>query len=224
MKTDRINVYALPHKGLRNAMSQVSFLAGNTDFTNPYELESLKILMAELVYLLEQHAHTEDTVMLPLLEEKLPGSTAENAEEHEMLDAMVSRLAHQIEKIEAYGDASKLEDFYANFSDFHSKYLAHMQMEERVVQQKFWDHFTDEELLDVHHKIVASFSPEKIMRWFRFIIPALNPQERMASLAKIKQHAPAEFFEAIMSMLEKEMSAYSLAQLREMLEESLLPH
>ena len=41
MSQPRVDIYNFPHKGLRNLLSQVSFMAGNTDHSNQQALDEL---------------------------------------------------------------------------------------------------------------------------------------------------------------------------------------
>lgn len=219
METQRLNPYLLPHKGLRNLMAKVSFLAGNLNYTCVHEIDQLKIFANELFYLLEQHALVEDTVVLPDLEKKAPGSTHENHEEHELLEASIAKLKEQVDKLTLDSSPEEFVDFFLDFSEFHSQYLAHMLLEERDVLKAIWNHFTDGELMAQHHQILASFTPEKILRWFRFIIPALNPQERKMALSGLKANAPSAFFEELLEVIKTEMTEIAFYNLMNSLEE-----
>lgn len=222
METQRLNPFLLPHKGLRNLLSKVSFLAGNLDCTSVHEIEQLKIFAGELFYFLEQHAHVEDTIVLPELECKSPGSTHENHEDHEVLEAIVAKLVRQVEKLSLESTPTDFLDFFMEISDFHSKYLAHMLMEEREVLKAIWANFTDEELIAQHHRIVSSITPEKILRWYRFIVPALNPQERKMVLGGMKAKAPEAFFNELMEVVKAELSEFAFSNLVKSLEEKEL--
>ncbi len=219
MEEQRLNPYLLPHKGLRNLLSKVSFLAGNLDYTNSHEIDQLQLFSNELFYLLEQHAHVEDTVVLPDLERKAPGTTHENHEEHEFLEAIVAKLQAQVNKLALTSSPNEFLDFFLDFSDFHSKYLAHMLLEERDVLKAIWANYTDEELMLQHNQIVSSFTPEKILRWFRFIVPALNPQERKITLSGMKAKAPEVFFNELLETIKAELSETAFKNLLKSLEE-----
>jgi len=46
--------YAASHKGLRNILSQFSLLAGKTNYSDNSEVEKLKLLGADMFFLLNQ--------------------------------------------------------------------------------------------------------------------------------------------------------------------------
>lgn len=92
MEKLRLYPYLLPHKGLRYLIGKVTLLAGNLYQSKEEDVERIKLLSHELFYLLEQHAIIENLVILPNLENRCPGSTAENHEEHEYLEAIIQQL------------------------------------------------------------------------------------------------------------------------------------
>ncbi|MCE7925815.1 MAG: hypothetical protein DYG98_22420 [Haliscomenobacteraceae bacterium CHB4] len=59
---NRFSVIETAHRGIRNALSQLSLQAGATDYTNPAAVALLKERTLELIALLNEHAHTEDTL------------------------------------------------------------------------------------------------------------------------------------------------------------------
>ncbi|WP_304517157.1 hemerythrin domain-containing protein [Cecembia rubra] len=222
MQILRLNPYLLPHKGLRYLLGKVSFLAGNLDQTKAEEVKKLKMLSNELFFLLEQHAHVEDHVILPELERRCPGSTVENHEEHEYLEGMVAELEQKVNALEVGNSPEDFFDYFLDFSEFHSKYLSHMIFEERMVLQLIWENYSDEELIQQHHSIVSSFTPEKILRWFKYIIPALDPSERMMALAGLKANAPKSFFYQLVNVIGSEMDPLVFSKLLKSLEEKTL--
>lgn len=59
MSQAQMNLYAFPHKGLRNALSQFSLIVGSTKPYNQNLLNIMKSIVNELVILLKLHAYSE---------------------------------------------------------------------------------------------------------------------------------------------------------------------
>ncbi len=74
-------------------------LSGNTDYSNAESLEKRKNLSTELVTLLDLHVHSEEDILLPALEVKVPGSTRENVEDHERLEKEIKAFDEQLKNI-----------------------------------------------------------------------------------------------------------------------------
>ena len=72
MAETRLKSFEIPHKGLRNLLAQLSFQAGNTDFTDAAQVTRLHELGRTLFQLLTEHARDEDDVLLAALEQRTP--------------------------------------------------------------------------------------------------------------------------------------------------------
>lgn len=217
MSQPRANIYGFPHKGLRIALSQLSMLSGNTDYSNADSLKKLKNLSVELVTLLDLHLHSEEDVVLPALEAKMPGSTSENVEEHEQLEKEVQAFDKQLTDITVDSAPNSGAQFYEAVYNFHSKYIAHMAMEESDINPLIWANFTDEEIMAWHGQVMSTLTPDQIMLWFKYIVPALNPFERGMIMGGFKENAPAEFLDKVLDMLKEYMSEKEHLQLEAML-------
>lgn len=201
MSQPRMNLYGFPHKGLRNAISQLSQSAGNTNCSDQVSLSRLKLLADEVFTLLELHAHSEESVVLVALETKVPDSTADNIAEHEQLEKEIEELKQGLNAITTDSPPNLISNFYAAVSNFHSIYLAHMAMEESKMNTLIWENFTDADLMEQHGQIMSALTPEQIMMWFKYIVPALNPFERTIIMGGFKANAPTPFFDSVLSML-----------------------
>ena len=108
-------------------------------------------------------------------------------------------------------------EFYRVFTNFHATYLSHMAMEEAEINQVIWSNFQDSELLEIHGKVMASLTPEQVISWVRYIVPALSPVERTIIMGGFKENAPEEFFNQVLEILKVVMSENAHAELIAML-------
>ena len=201
MSKPRMNLYGFPHKGLRNAISQLSQSAGNSDYSDQASLSTLKTLANEVFTLLGLHAHSEESVVLPALEGKVSGCTTDNIAEHAQLEKEIEVMKQTLNTITTDSTPDKASDFYTAVTNFQSKYLAHMAMEESKMNALIWEHFTDADLMGQHGQIMSTLTPEQIMMWFKYIVPALNPFERTIIMGGFKENAPKPFFDSVLDML-----------------------
>jgi hypothetical protein len=216
---NRMKVYDVPHKGLRNALSQLSLAAGNTDYTDLEAIEKLHSLGQLVFTFLNVHANDENSVTLDELEKRLPGASKHDMDDHEKLHVEQHVLEQLLEKI--YADAKEGKnvmsdgaEFYLALSEYHSKYLAHTSEEERVTQPQLWEHFTDDELAGMRNKIIGKLPPGTLITMLRFIAPALNPQERIGLLKGFKMAAPPPFFAAVMEVVASVLPATDFEKLQ----------
>ncbi len=195
----RMKPYDVPHKGLRNALSQLSLLAGKTDYASVQEINSLHHLGVDVFKILTIHAADEDEITLAELEKRCPGCSDHDKEDHKKIHLAQEKLEMLLSKL--YNDSRLNEDvteagqeFYLALSEFHGIYLEHTAEEERMTQPLLWKHFTDDELAQHRGRIMAKNPPETLLIWFRFVIPAQSHNERIGLLSGFKKMAPADFF------------------------------
>jgi hypothetical protein len=201
-----MKTYDVPHKGLRNALSQLSLLAGKTNFANQQEVEQLYQLGTDVFKLLTIHATDEDEVTLAELEKRCPGCSKHDMENHKEIHMAQEKLEALLLML---NNASKLNhdvtdegaEFYLSLSEFHGKYLEHTAEEERITQPLLWKYFTDEELASHRSKIMSKNPPETLLIWFRFVIPAQSHAERIGLFSGFKKMAPVEFFSKGMDVI-----------------------
>jgi len=195
----RMKSYDVPHKGLRNALSQLSLLAGKTDYSSAQEINSLYNLGVDVFKILTIHAADEDEITLAELEKHCPGCSDHDKEDHRKIHLAQEKLEELLLKL--YNDSRVNEDlteagqeFYLALSEFHGVYLEHTAEEERNTQPLLWKHFTDDELAQHRSRIMAKNPPETLLIWFKFVIPAQSHIERVSLLSGFKKMAPADFF------------------------------
>lgn len=215
---ERMKPYDVPHKGLRNALSQLSLLSGNTNYSNQQEVELLYLLGKDVFKILTIHAEDENMVTLAALEDRCPGSSQHDMDDHEKLHEIQNNLEKLLSKI--YNDSKEGKDvnqygaeFCLLLSEFHGAYLTHTAIEERVTQVLLWKHFTDEELAAYRGKIMARLQPETLLTWFRFILPAQSKNERLGLFKGFQKMAPEPFFRQGMEVAKKHLTPTDFAQL-----------
>ena len=95
----RMKTYDVPHKGLRNALGQLSLLAGKTNYTQQKEIEELYALGKDVFKLLTIHATDEDEVTLRELEIRCPGCSVHDMEDHKVIHLEQEKLETLLETI-----------------------------------------------------------------------------------------------------------------------------
>lgn len=203
--------YNVPHKGLRHALSEVQTLAGKINYTDPFEVAELHELGEAVFTILTHHAAEENEVMLAELEERCPGCSQHDLEDHAEIHLIQSKLEKLLKYLYAQSkdghDPTKDgEEFYLAFSEFHGRYLDHTAEEERVTQPLLWKHFTDEELAGHRAKIMSKNPPETLLIWFRFVFPALSHRERVALFNGFKKMASAPFYNEGLNVIRRSLS------------------
>ncbi len=202
MKVERYQSFTVAHKGLRNALSQILFLAGNTDYSNTQEVEKLYQLGKKVFALMEGHAEDENNIILAELEVRMPNASHHDKHDHEQIEEKQKELENLLtamydETQSGLAVNTTGHEFFTKFSTFFGEYMLHMVHEETVTQQQLWDNFTDAELLVLTQRIVSKISLDKTLVWYSFMFPAMNSTERLMLYRGVKGAMPVEVFEVV---------------------------
>ncbi len=194
-----------PHKGIRNALSQLSLAAGSTTATDIHGVNELVILAVDVLEFIDEHADFEEKYILEPLDERVPGSSADDHIAHQQLEIQVEQLRHQLATLTNSPEQADIDAFYTDISLFQAAYLEHMAHEEATTERLMMEHFSDEELIGHQIAIMAETSFESLLRMFRFIAPARRLDENLQVLQAFRANAPEPAFTAVMQTLQNAM-------------------
>lgn len=184
-------VFAAPHKALRACFCTTLTRASSTDHTQAEQVLQLLAQCRELFNLLHVHVTEENNVTLTRLDERAPGSGEHDRNDHEELELTQATLEGQLADLEQEGaTAERLERLYDGLGKLFGMHLEHMHGEETVTQNMLWDHFTDEELNAMRVTIMKQMSFDQMLTWFKYMFPAMRPQERVGMLTGFLASAP----------------------------------
>lgn len=193
----RLRTFAAAHKALRNILSQFSTRAGQTNYESPDEVNQLKSLGNEMFLMLEEHVVIENEYVLKPLEERVPGASDHDLQEHEEIEESQALLKASMSMLSGYDDETIGHQFYLDFTQFQSRYLLHILHEEMETEKLLWDNFTDKELFDIKMNIIKSIPPDMQLIWWKYMIPAQNEIENIAMLSAIRIQSPVMFEETL---------------------------
>ncbi len=152
-------------------------------------------------------AEHEETFVHPPLESRVPGITKSFEDTHKDDERRVDRMRELGSQIEAVGDNDQRvalgNHLYGILNTYIGVYLGHLDREEAELEQALWDHFTDQELADLDHRLMGSIPPERMAVWVPVICNSWNASELTAILAAMKQGAAPEAFAGMLKMVEQ---------------------
>jgi hypothetical protein len=82
-----------------------------------------------------------------------------------------------------------------------------MHVEETANNLVLWSLYTDEELMEIHERLVATIPPAEMMEWLRWMALSLAPHELTAMLAGMRATAPAPVFGDVMALMRGTLGA-----------------
>jgi hypothetical protein len=198
-----VDTYRDIHKGIRADLFALVGSAGRIDPGCPADVQAVVAHLDTTVGMLESHAHHEDSHLVPVMSELLPELNATIERDHATLAARLAdlqgwaRTAVEAPDGETRGEVQRL---YIELSSFTSAYLAHQDLEERVVAPELHRVLGPEGVLAIHQAIIAGIPPEEMAASLAIMLPAMNNDDRTELLGGMQAGAPPEVFAGVWSL------------------------
>ena len=207
----RFNMFTLIHKALRALLYDTALTIQQTWFADTAEASATIEKIEDVLFLFEQHAHHEDSFVLPAVELFEPQLSDSFEKEHITDLKLSSRLKNLLniyrnlnfteERTEAGSAVSKA------FVEFMVFNLEHMAKEEILINKALWKHYTDEQLLEINRNLVASIPQEELSFSTKWMMRGINSSDAAQWLKSAKHNAPAFVDQGLISLAENEMPA-----------------
>jgi iron-sulfur cluster repair protein YtfE (RIC family) len=187
MQRERLDLFRNVHKGIRVMLFDLVQKAGRTDFTDITSVAVLRAQVRDTFELLESHAHNEDQFVMPMLRVAVPDLADEFGAAHEAQEAELPALRAGLEALDtSSADTARLGHvFVVRLGRIAGDLLMHMSDEETIINPALWSAYSDEELLVTERRLVGAIPPEKMSRYLRWMLPAMNLPERVGFLSML---------------------------------------
>ena len=215
----RYNPFHQIHQALRAMLYHASLQVQHTNFTNEESASSTIDLLKELINLFESHAHTEDTKVFSLIEKTAPEIIADFEKQHDKDHMLAAHLQGCIEQFEAaQKDSDKIfagRQIQFSLAEFTAFNLSHMNMEEVIIKDLLWQHYSDEQLHALTMEIVANIPPEKNARYSYWMLKGLATHEIIEWFKAIQATAPSFVLDQMMGLAESALDEQQLRIVQE---------
>jgi Hemerythrin HHE cation binding domain len=211
-----VDLYRDIHKGIRAELFAITSTAGSIDPTNGCDRAALADHVASVGGVLELHAHHEDSVLDPVLEIHMPDLAEEITTDHLRLETSFGRvidLANSSVDVARGDERRVVQLLHLELASFTSSYLAHQNLEERVVMPRLEGSIGVEQCGALHGAIVGSIPPDELARSLSFMLPAMNLDDRVDMLDGIRMAAPTEAFLAVVGLARSVLQPADFASL-----------
>ena len=206
----RFNVFNQIHKGLRCMMYDTSLQLQQADFTTDSANGTIAQL-EQLLHIFDEHAHHEDTYILPHVAQHAPHLVESFEKDHITDHKLSADLREHIAEWKNAGNATAKATagnhiFYA-FNDFIAFNLYHMNREESELLYTLWQHNSDAQIMDMQQQIIQSIPPDVLAIESVWMIRAISNAEITAWLQGVKATAPAPVYEGLVQVAKTELPA-----------------
>jgi hemerythrin-like domain-containing protein len=207
----RFNPFNIIHKALRALMYDTDLTLQQTYFADVEEAETALAKVNAVVEQFERHAYHEDNFVLPAIQSFAPQMVEAFEHEHVEDNAIGECLKHLINVFEATKNDE--ERLYAGsaitktFREFMVFNLNHMAKEELEITHVLWQHYTDQQLIEMNAKLSASIPAEEKAFTSKWMMRAINRVDAIGWLNGVKHSAPKHVFQSLVALAEAEMPA-----------------
>jgi hypothetical protein len=173
----RVDLFGPIHRAIRCALSELLVAMGATCLSDEAAVSHLLEQLDEALVLCEDHRGHEDGFVMSALAERLRGKLDSMERAHAGQPVIVAELKALATTLRTTGEAFRPvagRTLYLHFSTFVADLFLHMAEEEQVVQPLLERSFTDDELRDVHARLLASLTPAQMERGGKWMMRAFQ--------------------------------------------------
>lgn len=199
----RFDIYAFIHKALRGFMMDTLHRTGRMDLDDGAELRETLAQVDDLLVFCLRHLQHENDFVHTAIEARRPGGAARTADDHVDHVASIQALRAEAAALPCHAPLERptlAQRLYLHLSLFVAENFQHMEVEEAANNAALWALYTDEELVALHDRLVASLPPAENAQVARWMIPALSPAERAGLFGGLQLGAPPEVFEGMLGI------------------------
>ena len=222
----RLNIFNQVHKGLRAALYETALLLQQANFTSANESDVAMERIKEVLMLFEEHARKEDFYILKAIVPYEPSVADAFEQEHiedmelsdELSDAVVA-FESLLDNSEREAAGRKINELFAAFIAFN---LKHMGKEELVINEILWRYFSDNEILQIQNRIVASTQPWHQDFFSKWMLRGINNAEATSWLLAVERTAPPIVYQTLFNKARQQFTNSRFQQLVESLKQNLV--
>ena len=204
----RFNIFNQIHKALRALLYDTALLLQQTHFAHPEEAEVALSRVRHVLDVIDKHGEHEDNSILPAIKEYEPSLVDAFEQEHEADHELAEILRAKISAFENETTEGKLKighDILQDFIAYTTFNLDHMAKEESVLNERLWRYYSDAEIVEINHRIVASIPPEEVAFTSAWMMRGLSNSEISRWLKEVQRNAPEFVFSALFTIAEREL-------------------
>lgn len=219
MNENRFNPFHQIHQALRAMLYHASLNLQQADCTDSTEVENVVASVEEIIETFEAHAHTEDSLVFPMIAAHAPEVVAsfeqQHVRDHELGEALAAALQQfrSAETGAAKVNAARL--LQRALSAFTAFNLTHMNEEETIVLQLIHQHYSDQQIIAKQMEILASITPEHKEQTGKWMLLGLTEKEIVMWYSGLKNSLPQPAFERFLQLAKRTLAADKFRKITE---------
>lgn len=212
----RFDIYVFIHKALREFMHHTVAAVGAMDVDDAGERADVCDQVELLLATLRGHVQHENDFIHAAIEARRAGGAAATAGDHvEHLEA-IANLEDETHALRSAAPAQRTVlalRLYRHLAAFVGENLLHMQVEETHNNAALWALYRDDELVELHDRLMATIPPQEMALVVRWLAVALSVPELAILFADLRTKAPPQAVEALLGVVRSQVPAPRWARL-----------
>jgi hypothetical protein len=212
----RFDLYVFIHKALRQFMTHTLGRVGSMDVDDAEQrgpvLDGVEALLAEL----RAHVQHENDFVHTAIEARRPGGARHTADDHLLHLEAIANLEDETRALRHARDdqrATLALRLYRHLGEFVGENFVHMQVEETQNNAALWALYSDDELVAIHDRLLASVPPAEMALVVRWMAAALNDTELALLFGEMQHKAPPPAVEALLGIARSQLDERRWAKL-----------
>lgn len=197
----RYNPFMQIHKGLKAMLYHTAMSIQHNDFMDELSTGHVIDQVQKVLWLFDGHAHTEDSMVFPLIQSVAPHIVKDFEAQHEVDHQLGAEVENCLDSLMActsrsgrYEAGMALKNAFERFLAFN---LEHMIKEETQVAPAIWANYSDEDLHLLTAKIVQSIPQDKNELYTDWMLIGNSNKEVIEWLGNVKVTAPSFVYEGL---------------------------
>lgn len=193
------------HKGLRNAMSRLTFYAGSMNYRDPDQLYMLKMTGRDfgLIYN-DMITYETEYIMKPLVSRS--SMAAEHAEIFaESVSSIGTIMLNKLSEMNGLQNSDEEHEMYVELTQYHNVLLTQLHFKDLSLEMHIQHTFSPVEILEMRLDMLRRMTYPMSSLWMKYIVPAQNDRENIQLLSELRTVTSPEQFGGIMQMLQGEL-------------------
>lgn len=215
-KPPRFDMYGFIHKALRQFMAHTLRDLGALDASEDHARQAALDGVDNLLAMLRSHLQHENDFVHTAIEARQPGGARQTADDHVEHQEAIRNLEDEARALRDAQDEHRpllAQRLYRHLAAFIGENLVHMHGEETRGNATLWALYSDEELIAIHDRLVASIPPTEMALVARWMAAALSVPELVALFSDMRGKAPPPAFEALLAVAHTQLDERRWSQL-----------
>lgn len=184
---------------LKALLRRAKEISADGTIPNPRTLASLAESVAFLRRMVSDHSKAEDEILLPRLEERVPGVSSKYKDEHCDERALFAALAKCLEELQCVADeaecAKLVQKLHVATRTLLDGMVSHLVQEEEKMWPLLKQHFTADEQSEIVAQIFGQMPGDRLREMLPWMIRVLSVTEQNTMMNHILQVTKSTMFE-----------------------------